>query len=158
LRQRHGGAWRRARRRVPRARPAIRPQVSGVLSHRRCGRRARPHHRRVLCLDLYWGARLPAQGITSPGRDAVYLPPHHSAAPVASAGAVRQVDHMTTPAPDLTQHPAALALASRHRLRWWEPIPWILAIAFYFLFPRYLGFGTDLLVMILFALSLELAL
>jgi branched-chain amino acid transport system permease protein len=65
---------------------------------------------------------------------------------------------MTTPAPGLTQHPAALELAGRHRLRWWEPIPWILAIAFYFLFPRYLGFGTDLLVMILFALSLELAL
>jgi branched-chain amino acid transport system permease protein len=65
---------------------------------------------------------------------------------------------MTTPAPGLTQHPAALELASRHRLRLWEPIPWVLAIVFYFLFPRYLGFGTDLLVMILFALSLELAL
>jgi branched-chain amino acid transport system permease protein len=56
------------------------------------------------------------------------------------------------------QHPAARALASRHRLRWWEPIPWLLGLAYYFLFPRYLGFGTDLLITILFALSLDLAL
>ena len=41
---------------------------------------------------------------------------------------------------------------------WWEPLPWILAIAFYFAFPHYLGFGTELLVTILFALSLDLAL
>ena len=34
----------------------------------------------------------------------------------------------------------------------------MLAIAYYFLFPRYLGFGTDLLITILFALSLDLAL
>jgi branched-chain amino acid transport system permease protein len=60
--------------------------------------------------------------------------------------------------PDLAAHPAALALASRHRLRLWEPLPWILALAFYFAFPTYLGFGTDLLVTILFALSLDLAL
>jgi branched-chain amino acid transport system permease protein len=65
---------------------------------------------------------------------------------------------MTVPAPAATAHPAALALAGRHRLRWWEPIPWLLALAFYFLFPRHLGFGTDLLITILFALSLDLAL
>jgi len=55
-------------------------------------------------------------------------------------------------------HPAALALAGRHRVRWLEAIPWILALAFFFAFPRNLGFGTDLLVTILFALSLDLAL
>ncbi|MBI3433575.1 MAG: branched-chain amino acid ABC transporter permease [Proteobacteria bacterium] len=60
-----------------------------------------------------------------------------------------------TPAVD---HPAAHALARRHRLRWWEPLPWILALAFYFTFPNYLGFGTELLITILFALSLDLAL
>lgn len=55
--------------------------------------------------------------------------------------------------------PAAIpALATRHRLRLWEPIPWVLAIAFYFVLPRHLGFGTDLLVTILFALSLDLVL
>jgi branched-chain amino acid transport system permease protein len=55
-------------------------------------------------------------------------------------------------------HPAARALAERHRLRAWEPLPWILALAFYFAFPTYLGFGTDLLVTVLFAISLDLAL
>ncbi len=65
---------------------------------------------------------------------------------------------MTAPAPAVAEHPAALALAGRHRVRIWEPLPWLLAIAFYFLFPKYLGFGTDLLVTILFALSLDLVL
>ena len=65
---------------------------------------------------------------------------------------------MSAPASAAAQHPAALALAGRHRLRWWEPIPWVLLLAYYFLFPRHLGFGTDLLITILFALSLDLAL
>jgi len=54
--------------------------------------------------------------------------------------------------------PAALALMQRHRWRWWEVLPWILAIAFYFVFPRHLGFGTELLIMVLFAISLDMAL
>jgi branched-chain amino acid transport system permease protein len=53
---------------------------------------------------------------------------------------------------------AARMLTGRHKLRWWEPIPWVLAIAYFFAFPSYLGFGTDLLITILFALSLDLAL
>ena len=57
-----------------------------------------------------------------------------------------------------TEHPAALALAGRHRLRLWEPLPWLLALAFYVAFPNHLGFGTDLLITILFAISLDLAL
>jgi branched-chain amino acid transport system permease protein len=60
--------------------------------------------------------------------------------------------------PTASEHPAARALAERHRLRLWEPLPWLLALAFYFAFPTYLGFGTDLLVTILFAISLDLAL
>jgi branched-chain amino acid transport system permease protein len=56
------------------------------------------------------------------------------------------------------QHPAALALMQRHRWRWWETLPWILALAFYFAFPRHLGFGTELLIMVLFAISLDMAL
>ena len=51
-----------------------------------------------------------------------------------------------------------MRLIERHRLRIWEPLPWLLAIAGYFAFPNYLGFGTELLVAILFALSLDLAL
>src|SRR5436190_21524072 len=61
-------------------------------------------------------------------------------------------------APIQSDNPAARALAERHRFRWWEALPWILALAFYFAFPTYLGFGTDLLVTILFAISLDLAL
>src|ERR1700704_3688143 len=65
---------------------------------------------------------------------------------------------MSAPASAASGHPAALALAGRHRLRWWEPIPWVLLLAFYFAFPRYLGFGTGLLITMLFALSLDLVL
>jgi branched-chain amino acid transport system permease protein len=55
-------------------------------------------------------------------------------------------------------HPAARALIERHRLRWLEALPWIAAIGGYFLLPGYLAFGTELLIAILFALSLDLAL
>jgi branched-chain amino acid transport system permease protein len=65
---------------------------------------------------------------------------------------------MTETAPSFADHPAALALARRHRPRLWEALPWLAALAFYFLFPNYLGFGTELLITILFALSLDLAL
>ncbi len=65
---------------------------------------------------------------------------------------------MTPPPAGWADHPAALALAGRHRVRVWEPIPWVLALAFYFAFPKYLGFGTELLVTILFAISLDLVL
>jgi len=56
------------------------------------------------------------------------------------------------------QDPAARALVGRHRLRWWESLPWLAAVGFYFAFPNYLGFGTSLMITILFALSLDLAL
>ena len=65
---------------------------------------------------------------------------------------------MTLPQAGWADHPAALALAGRHRVRVWEPIPWVLALAFYFAFPKHLGFGTELLVTILFAISLDLVL
>jgi branched-chain amino acid transport system permease protein len=58
---------------------------------------------------------------------------------------------MTAPLP--TQ-----SLVERHKLRWWEPVPWILALGFFFAFPNHLGFGAELLIMVLFALSLDLAL
>jgi branched-chain amino acid transport system permease protein len=65
---------------------------------------------------------------------------------------------MSEQAQGFADHPAALALARRHRLHVWEALPWIAALGFYFLFPNYLGFGTELLITILFALSLDLAL
>jgi branched-chain amino acid transport system permease protein len=55
-------------------------------------------------------------------------------------------------------HPAVLALGERHRLRAWELVPWVVAVGFYFAFPKYLGFGTEVLVTILFAVSLDLVL
>ena len=55
-------------------------------------------------------------------------------------------------------HPAARVLTRRHRWRWWEALPWAAAIGCYFAFPDYLGFGAELLIAILFALSLDLAL
>lgn len=61
-------------------------------------------------------------------------------------------------ASDVSMSPAVRDFAHRHRLRWWEPIPWILALAFFFLFPRHLGIGNEILVMVLFALSLDLVL
>lgn len=53
---------------------------------------------------------------------------------------------------------AAGQLARRHRFQWWELLPWIAAIAAFFAFPAYLAFGTQLLITILFALSLDLVL
>jgi len=54
--------------------------------------------------------------------------------------------------------PAATELARRHRLQWWEALPWVAGLAAFFLFPNYLAFGTQVLVTILFALSLDLVL
>ena len=65
---------------------------------------------------------------------------------------------MTPSGIGLENQPAAAALAVRHRVRAWELLPWVLALAFYFAFPKYLGFGTELLITILFALSLDLVL
>lgn len=53
---------------------------------------------------------------------------------------------------------AATELARRHRLRWWEALPWIVSLACFFAFPNYLAFGTQVLITILFALSLDLVL
>ncbi len=49
-------------------------------------------------------------------------------------------------------------IASRHRPRLLELLPWVLAIAAFFIFPTYLSLGTRVLVMVLFALSLDLLL
>jgi branched-chain amino acid transport system permease protein len=50
------------------------------------------------------------------------------------------------------------AHAARHRLRGWEAAPWIAALAAFVAFPSHLAFGTEVLVTILFALSLDLVL
>lgn len=53
---------------------------------------------------------------------------------------------------------AVLEIRRRHRLRAWEALPWVAALAAYFAFPNHLAFGTQLLIMILFAISLDLVL
>ena len=49
-------------------------------------------------------------------------------------------------------------LIRRHRLRAIELLPWLLAIGAYFAFGDYLALGSQILIMILFALSLDLVL
>ena len=49
-------------------------------------------------------------------------------------------------------------LAERHRIRLIEVLPWILAIATYFLYPTHLTLGARIFVLILFVLSLDLLL
>jgi len=55
-------------------------------------------------------------------------------------------------------NPAVRALSRRHYFRWWEALPWIIALGYYFAFPDYLSFGAEILIATLFALSLDLAL
>jgi branched-chain amino acid transport system permease protein len=50
------------------------------------------------------------------------------------------------------------ALLRRDRLRPLEALPWIVALAAFWLFPEYLPLGAQILVMVLFALSLDLIL
>jgi branched-chain amino acid transport system permease protein len=42
------------------------------------------------------------------------------------------------------------------RLRWWELLPWLFAVAAFFVMPDYLALATRILIFILFALSLDL--
>lgn len=50
------------------------------------------------------------------------------------------------------------SLVARHRLRPLELLPWVLAIPPYWLFDTYLPLGSEILIMVLFALSLDLIL
>ena len=59
----------------------------------------------------------------------------------------------------LIQAPQAVSeLVRSHRLRPLECLPWIVTVAAYFLFPTYLSLGSQVLIYILFALSLDLIL
>ncbi|HEY6861539.1 MAG TPA: branched-chain amino acid ABC transporter permease, partial [Pseudolabrys sp.] len=53
---------------------------------------------------------------------------------------------------------AAEYLLKRHRFRLAECLPWLLAIAIFFAFPERMTFGSQVLVMVMFALSLDLIL
>src|SRR5262249_19589814 len=94
--------------------------------------------------------------VSAAGRHSLRLRADHPAPVIAAAGSVRGEVRMTSPG--LSDHVAAADIVSRHRIRIWEPIPWILLLAFYFVFPRYLGFGVELLTLIWCALALGWAL
>jgi branched-chain amino acid transport system permease protein len=49
-------------------------------------------------------------------------------------------------------------LGRRHRFRLWEALPWLVAIAAYFVFDAYLALGAQILATILFGLSVDLVL
>jgi branched-chain amino acid transport system permease protein len=69
--------------------------------------------------------------------------------------------HPTPPVavdPHVTRAQAIAYLADRHRFRLIEALPWALAIAAFFVFPDRMTFGSQVLVMVLFALSLDLIL
>ena len=53
---------------------------------------------------------------------------------------------------------AVLDLARRHRLHWMDVVPWVLAVAAFFVFPKYLQLGMQVLIMVLFTLSIDLLL
>src|SRR5258705_1579777 len=50
------------------------------------------------------------------------------------------------------------AIAGRHRYHLLEALPWLAAVATYFVFPDYLALGAQILATILFALSADLVL
>jgi branched-chain amino acid transport system permease protein len=58
--------------------------------------------------------------------------------------------------PDLA--PVLDKFARRHRLKTWEALPWLAAVAAYFAFPDYLALQAQILATIVFALSLDLVL
>jgi branched-chain amino acid transport system permease protein len=62
-----------------------------------------------------------------------------------------------TPSPDAAQR-ARHHVAARGRLRWSEALPWLIALAIFFIFPDRLTLGSQILLMALFAVSLDLAL
>src|ERR1700730_19186596 len=49
-------------------------------------------------------------------------------------------------------------LATRHHWHWPDALSWRIAIAAYFVFPDRITFGSQVLIMVLFALSLDLIL
>lgn len=49
-------------------------------------------------------------------------------------------------------------LVRRHYFRWPEALPWLIAIACFFIFANRMTFGSQVLIMIMFALSLDLIL
>jgi branched-chain amino acid transport system permease protein len=58
----------------------------------------------------------------------------------------------------MTTHPTIDQLLSARRFRPIEALPWLLAVGVYFVLPQYLQLGSQILIMVLFALSFDLLL
>jgi branched-chain amino acid transport system permease protein len=54
--------------------------------------------------------------------------------------------------------PAVAAMLRSHRPRWFEALPWLTIVAAYFAFEGFRPFGAQIMIMVLFALSLDLIL
>ena len=55
-----------------------------------------------------------------------------------------------------TLHEVARGFFASHRYHWMEVLPWVAAISVFFLLPGYRLLATQILVMIMFAVSLDL--
>lgn len=58
--------------------------------------------------------------------------------------------------PSVPRHVAIEKLLGRRRLKAIEIVPWMIAIGAFFLLPQYLTLGSQILIMVLFALSLDI--
>src|SRR5215813_6205975 len=67
-------------------------------------------------------------------------------------------DIITTISRGQARERTAEYLVGRHRFRPAEALPWLIAIAVFFIFPERMTFGSQVLVMVMFALSLDLIL
>src|SRR5581483_61423 len=131
-------------------------RASRLFLDRRRRRRSRQHPRAVLRRPAPRHDRYRLQIPAARIRRLLHLcdDPGHPA--VAPAGSLRP--RMTSATLDRRAAPAVEALLRRHRLRLAEGLPWLIAIAAYFVFPEYLALGSQILANILFALSLDLIL
>lgn len=65
---------------------------------------------------------------------------------------------MTDAPSPATRQTAAAIFAARHKITWPEALPWIIAIAAFFITPTHAALGTHILILVLFALSLDMVL
>src|SRR6267142_1903321 len=146
-RQRARRPGRRAGRRHHPGAVELSVRAPGVLPDRRCRRRARVAARAVRRRAAHRHRRYSVQVLDSRVRGLPHLRRDHRHPAVAAAGPVRSARMM---------HGGGYTVDAR--IRWPEWLPWIAALAAFFLLPEYLSLGARILIYILFALSLDLIL
>src|SRR5262249_26421324 len=149
-RLRAGWAWRRARRGDPRARSDLPAQIHDLLPDRRHGRRHVEHHRAVPRLDPARHRRCRRQVLRAEARCFRDLHDHDRGPDLAAAGPVcageRQMMNV------------AQEMKQRGR---WSPLEiafWLIAAASIWLLPGWYLILTEVAILGLFALSLDLIL